>query len=87
MQNSKISPSVRLSRAPPGGAVNIKQHNSTENPAPFNNTKRAGFSCVLLMSPEHNNIISIFSDTEYMQNMYNQLLFIREMTRKEVLQN
>jgi hypothetical protein len=33
---------------------------------------------------EHNNIISIISDSKFMQNMYNQLLFIKAMQKGEV---
>ena len=35
--------------------------------------------------PEHESIISIFSDAEYMQGMYNQLLFIKAMQSQKTL--
>lgn len=34
--------------------------------------------------PEHDTLISIFSDSQYMKNMYNQLLFLKAMRKEEV---
>jgi hypothetical protein len=43
MQISKVSPSIRLSRAPPGRAEITKQHNSIEIPALLLIRKARGF--------------------------------------------
>lgn len=37
------------------------------------------------MLPEQDAIISVFSDSNYMQGLYNQMLFIKAMSRQEAI--